>query len=168
MKELVFTEEQTDQWVYYESDTFWTLKQMLDAVGDATTWGEFRAMLPEGEFETLSDWNINGGEKIYWDGSKYLFIEKEKLPNFLEEAKKDEDYFIVRHDSPFNNSWFVDACWPSFEIQLWDEFPEGFIERFQRGKTWLHSKPYFNKCDFDGMEEILTEHGYDIRNIGYA
>jgi len=45
---LVFTEEQTDLWVYYESDTFWHLKQMLDAVETAKTWGEFRSLLPEG------------------------------------------------------------------------------------------------------------------------
>lgn len=166
MTDLVFTEEQTDQWVFYEPTTFWKLKEMLDAVGDATTWGEFRAMLPDGEFEKLSDWDVNGGDKIYWDGSKYLFIETEKIPRFLEEAKGNEDYFIIRHDDSFRNSWFVDSCWPDFEGHIWDKFPDGFLDRFQTGTTWVQSKPSFEENDFEEMEKLLADEGIDVTNIG--
>ena len=101
---LVFTEESVGRWVYYEADTFWRLKQMYDARLTAKTWGEFRIMVPKGEFEKLGHWAINGGEQVYWNGGSYLYVDPEELSDFLEESKDHEDYFIICHNKPFDDS----------------------------------------------------------------
>ena len=132
---VVFRPDVNDEfgWFFLRDDAEY-LHEVEKAIASAKTVGEFRAMLPVGEFESFSSWDRNEDGLIYFDGEKYLFSEE----GVLSEVPKDHEYpeeSIVRADDPLDLEkvipGFSDGNYPPFfEAQQEDFLPEDFCKQY--------------------------------------
>ena len=169
-KDLIFTYWEGDNGVFFESDTWYALLGIQNALEKAKTWGEFRTLMPKGEFEELWHWLSNTGEKIYWDGEKYLFIEPEQLDQFLKDAEGDEDYYIIRASDEFDSfgvPGVPDGDYPQFISSMLEGFTEEFNDKFGEQIASYFSGVWweFPMDDFVEMKEYLFHHGFSVEKV---
>ena len=126
---LVFRPDANQEfgWFFIKDETeYWDLVET--ALVRAKTVGEFRTMLPVGEFDSFSSWDKDEGGLIYFDGEKYLFSDQgalSEVPNSHEYSEES----IVRVDDPFYPQKVIpryfDGNYPPFSQALQDEFLPG-------------------------------------------
>ena len=125
---LVFQWWEARQGVFIEKLKYSQLRQLEYAIAKSKTWGEFRSLAPEGEFESLSCWCKNGGENVYKDGGQYHSIEPEDLDAFWTDYGEE---YLIRSEDVFSDSDLpgrLDGEYPPWTYSFADDLlPEGFV-----------------------------------------
>ena len=126
---LVFQWWEGREGVFIEKLKYTQLRQVEYAIVKSKNWGEFRALLPEGEFEALSCWWENGGENVYQEEGRYLYIEPNDLDVFWEECGEE---YLIREEDRFDDSDLpgrMDGDYPPWTYSFADDLlPEEFVK----------------------------------------
>jgi hypothetical protein len=163
MPKLIFTRWTGRDGVFFEAETYRKLQKINKAMNDAKTWGEFRTMLPKGEFEELPNWISNGGEELFWDGDNYLFGDS------VDHADIDE-FYIARYSDAFTYSSIYGVDEGDYPTQMdakWEDFPDGFPETYGKSVSSFVSGSWweFPMEKFEQMQDYLSQHGYSVKKI---
>lgn len=149
--------------IFLHEDDYDHIVACFRALNRARTWGEFKELLPEGEFEAFSFWWAEGGERVYQDDEGFHFIDAAEVDGYREEFGSE---FVITSETPFdvmNVPGYGDGDFPPFTGLAIDKFPGDFAERYGKGVDSMVSGSWrqFPLDKYEEMKRNLEVHGIE-------
>jgi hypothetical protein len=164
---LVFHSGGGDTGIFYREEDYLRFRQIAIALRTSRTWGEFRTMLPDGEFEEFYHWVSNDGDYIYRDGDQFLFIEDSQIKDFF---LSHGEAYVITSATPFDREFIggvSDGDYPPWMSQTAADlhlFPLDFIQDYGQRVSSMVSGDWwvFPVERFDEMKRRLEAAGFTV------
>ena len=151
------------------------LLQLWHALLTATTWGELRELMPDGEFDALRVWHHHGGPLLYRDPKAQGFtLSNDAFWVAPEDRAPDleDDYDVVEPWMPYSIDCipgvYDDCDYPdALHCTAESDFPFEFVHRYGTFTSSMVSGHWiqYDMYDFDEIERVLEQHGVELQHV---
>ena len=146
-----------DEGIFILEDWWRDLNTIQEALNDASTWADLEREFPQGEFESLSIWAVNGGQCAYLVEGELRYADPDSFD-------QDEGPVFTPEDRFNGDELAGDDGYPRWLDSIFTDLPEEFVRSFSRPVSSMVSGAWhqYPLDQEEAMREALAAQGFEL------